>query len=403
MMAGVKGWSRVRWLLVAGLVAAAGIATAALSRGERTAVGVVKARRAPLVVPVLCLGTLEPPAGGVLQAPAAATVAAVLVVEGDRVEKGTPLVRLDDPDLAARAAAARAELQQAREASAVAEAERDGARREAAARAAALEADARLLEKSAIARSVYEADEIALRQAEVRLRAAEARIPSIGGDAAGGRTGAGGPTRLALAAERARDLDARVAALTVRAPFAGAIYGLPRRAGTSLAAGDVVARIADPEQPWVTLDVDPADLPRVGAGQRIVVTFDGLPDESWEGHVTGVAPALHDDSGRAVARVTARLADPRGRLPFNASVNARIVVGEKPSALLVPRAALQRKGERRFVYVDREGRAAAREVSVGLVGLNDVEIESGLAEGDSVLLPGEVSLSEGLRVAPARP
>src|SRR5262249_29017967 len=133
MMAGVKGWSRVRWLLVAGLVAAAGIATAALSRGERTAVGVVEVRRAPLVVPVLCLGTLEPPPGGVLQAPAAAIVAAVLVAEGARVEKGTALVRLDDPDLAARAAAARAELQQAREASAVAEAERDGARREPAA------------------------------------------------------------------------------------------------------------------------------------------------------------------------------------------------------------------------------------------------------------------------------
>src|SRR5262249_44876688 len=191
------------------------------------------------VVPVLCLGTLEPPPGGVLQAPAAAIVAAVLVAEGARVEKGTALVRLDDPDLAARAAAARAELQQAREASAVAEAERDGARREAAARAAALEADTRLLEKSAIPRSVYEGDELALRQAEARLRAAEARIGS-------GSAASSGGSRLALATERARDLEQRLAALTVRAPFAGAVYGLPTRAGASVAAGDLVARLADP-------------------------------------------------------------------------------------------------------------------------------------------------------------
>ena len=396
MMAGVKGWSRLRWLLVAGLVTAAGIATAALSRGERTAVGVAEVRRAPLVVPVLCLGTLEPPPGGVLQTPAAGIVAAVLVAEGARVEKGAALVRLDDPDLAARAAAARAELQQAREATAVADAERDAIRREAAARAAALEADTRLLDKSAIPRSVYEADELALRQVEARLRAAEARSGS-------GGVGSSGASRLALATERARDVEARLAALTVRAPFAGAIYGLPGRAGASVAAGDVVARLADPDEPWVTLHVDPADLPRVATGQRVVVTFDGLPEESWGGRVTAVFPALHDDAGREVARVTGRLADPRRRLPFNASVNARIVVGEKPSALLVPRAALQRTGERRFVYLDRDGRATARDVTVGLVGLGDVEIASGLAEGDHVLLPGEAPLSEGLRIAPARP
>jgi multidrug efflux pump subunit AcrA (membrane-fusion protein) len=165
----------------------------------------------------------------------------------------------------------------------------------------------------------------------------------------------------------------------------------------------VVARLADPDAPWVTLHVDAADLPRVATGQRLVVTFDGLPEESWDGRVTAIAPALHEDAGRDVARVTGRLADPRRRLPWNASVNARIVVGEKPAALLVPRAALQRRGERRFVYVDRDGRAAAREVSVGLVGLTDVEIASGLAEGDRVLLPGEAPLSDGLRIAPARP
>src|SRR5262249_27660775 len=164
-----------------------------------------------------------------------------------------------------------------------------------------------------------------------------------------------------------------------------------------------VARVAAPGEPGVRLHVDPADLPRVATGQRVVVTFDGLPEESWGGRVTAVFPALHDDAGREVARVTGRLADPRRRLPFNASVNARIVVGEKPSALLVPRAALQRTGERRFVYLDRDGRATARDVTVGLVGLGDVEIASGLAEGDHVLLPGEAPLSEGLRIAPARP
>jgi len=74
------------------------------------------------------------------------------------------------------------------------------------------------------------------------------------------------------------------------------------------------------------------------------------------------------------------------------------VAGEKRGALVVPRAALQRDGERRFVFVPVDGRARRRDVAVGLMGLTAVEVTSGLAEGDVVLLPGTTPLSDGVRV-----
>ena len=85
-------------------------------------------------------------------------------------------------------------------------------------------------------------------------------------------------------------------------------------------------------------------------------------------------------------------------LPPNASVNVQIVTGEKNGALAIPRAALFREGDSRFVYRLEDGRARRRDVSVGLVGLNDVEVTSGLKENDPVILPGTVPLSDGLRV-----
>jgi HlyD family secretion protein len=382
--------------VLTGLLAAAGLASVQLARGERVPVRLVPARRSSLVLPVLCLGTLQPPPGGVLHAAEASVVGAILVAEGDRVQKGAPLVRLNDPDLVAKAIAAKEELQQLSGAHAVAVAELAGEKREAAYRKQVLEADARLLEQAAISRSAYEADELALRQAEARVQAAEARAESLG--AASG----GSNTRLALAAARARDLESRVAALTVRAPAPGFVYGLPTRVGEAVTAGQVVANVVDPDQPSVALYVDPPDLPQVATGQRITITFDGLPNQEWEGRVTSVAPALREASGREVARVLGTIADPAHRLPFNASVSARIVVGERSSALLVPRAALHREENRRFVYGERAGRAVRRDVSVGLVGLTDVEVTSGLADGETVLLPGEVPLSEGLRIAPLR-
>jgi hypothetical protein len=66
-----------------------------------------------------------------------------------------------------------------------------------------------------------------------------------------------------------------------------------------------------------------------------------------------------------------------------------------------PRASVLKDGERRYVYLlDGGGRARRRDVQVGLTGLNDIEIVSGLSEKDLVILPGSVPLSEGLRVRP---
>jgi membrane fusion protein (multidrug efflux system) len=70
--------------------------------------------------------------------------------------------------------------------------------------------------------------------------------------------------------------------------------------------------------------------------------------------------------------------------------------------LSIPRAALLRDGDQRYVYVLEKRRARRRPVSVGLVGLSDVEIANGLSEKEIVLIPGAVALSEGMRVNVAK-
>jgi membrane fusion protein (multidrug efflux system) len=103
-------------------------------------------------------------------------------------------------------------------------------------------------------------------------------------------------------------------------------------------------------------------------------------------------------AGREVGEVLGTLADPGASLPPNASVNVQIVTGERKNALVVPRAALYRDGGKRFVFVLDGETARKREISVGLVGLTDVEVTNGLAEKERVLLPGAVPLSDGLLV-----
>ncbi len=184
----------------------------------------------------------------------------------------------------------------------------------------------------------------------------------------------------------------------VRAPADGLVYGLPRRAGEAVAAGQVVANVIDPARRRLRARVDQPDLPKTAPGQRLVVTFDGLPRERWEGTVTFVDPGLREVGGREVGDVLGDVADPGAKLPSNAAVDVQIVTGEKTGALVVPRASVFRDGEKRFVYVLEAGRARRRDVTVGLVGLTEVEVAGGLGDKETVILPGAVALADGVRV-----
>jgi HlyD family secretion protein len=378
-----------RWITAAVVVLALILAAVAFRRPSGQAVPTAQATPRDLRVPITSDGTLEPPPGGEMRASDAATVAALLAAEGQRVKKGTPLVQLANPDLSQSALTARSGALELSEERQRAGADVDQLRRESEHRRHVFEADGRLLKESAIPRATYDSDELAWRDSQERLRQAQARLESLGG-AGGGRA--------ELSAESARELQRRVASLTVRAPADGIVYGLPRKAGETVAAGQVVASVADPEHLRVRTRVDQPDLPRIAVGQRMVVTFDGLPDRRWEGTVLSVPSGVTETGGRQVGEVLGEISDPRLSLPPNASVNVQIIVGEKRGALSIPRAALLRDADQRYVYVLEKGRARRRPVSVGLVGLSDVEITNGLSENEIVLIPGALALSDGMRV-----
>ena len=379
-----------RWAIGTAVVLAVVLAFVAFRGPAGMPAATARAERKNLVVPILSDGSLEPPPGGELRAPEAATVASIPAREGDHVARGDPLVVLENPELTQSALAARSTSAQLTDEKIRAAGELEQARRDAAHAKEVFEADGRLIKESAIPRATFEADELAWRQSAEKLRTAEARYASLAGSA--------GESRLDLARASERELARRVAALTVRSPADGIVYGLPRKTGETVRAGELVASVGDPAHLRIRARVDQPDLPRIAVGQRLVVSFDGLPDKRWDGRVLAVSPGVREAAGREVGEVIGEIADPGRSLPPNASVNVQIVTGEKAGALAIPRAALFRDGEKRFVYRLEDGRARRQDVSVGLVGLNDVEITAGLKDNDTVILPGTVPLSEGARV-----
>lgn len=84
-------------------------------------------------------------------------------------------------------------------------------------------------------------------------------------------------------------------------------------------------------------------------------------------------------------------------------VRVRIFTDEQSDALLVPRSAIFRSGDNGWeVFVVRGSRAEKQVVEVGLINDDEVEVISGLAEGDQVILAPESNLEAGTRVVTTR-
>jgi hypothetical protein len=89
-------------------------------------------------------------------------------------------------------------------------------------------------------------------------------------------------------------------------------------------------------------------------------------------------------------------------LPANAAVDVQVVVAQKRGALTVPRSALRRDGER-YLYAVVNRRAHRREVTVGLIGLSEAEVLTGLREGERVVAEGPPALADDTRVVEVKP
>lgn len=183
---------------------------------------------------------------------------------------------------------------------------------------------------------------------------------------------------------------------TLTAPFDGTILSIDVEPGEWVTASVAVAQIAGTSGEWLEVMLDEADVPQVAEGQAATITFDALPDTPVEGTVTEVAPIATTTSGGTAYRTRIAFdgADLGVRLGMNAT--AEIVISQVDDALLIPTRALESDREAGRYYVTRQTATGTEriEVQVGLRDEDNVQITSGLDEGDTLVLQSLSLLNE---------
>lgn len=188
-------------------------------------------------------------------------------------------------------------------------------------------------------------------------------------------------------------LKARLDQLTVRAGISGIVLKRDVEPGDLAMPAKELMQLGDPAEARVTATVDERDIPRVVTGQTVLMSSDALPGRTVRGHVTEITPG--GDPNQRAFRVRIGF-DPGENLPFGLTLEVNIIVQRHENALLVPTAAVS-EGHAWLVV---DGRASKREVKTGIAGTEKIEILSGLAVGDKVIVSPPDDLEDGDRVRP---
>ena len=337
--------SRYRVLgLLAALLVGLGACTAPPA-GEQPAevernVRVMSLERSTLTEFFEISGPVAPVRGSDLSSEEAGRVSVITHDKGERVEMGEVLVELDRRLLAAEVAAARADLELQKY---------------------NFEQTQRLHEAQKVSRFEKLTAESQFEQAKARYELAKLRY------------------------ERA----------AIKAPFSGLVTNRLVDPGELVAPGVIVARVIDPFTLKLVGSLTEREVTWVKAGAVASVVLDGY-DWPVNGEVAWVGFEADPTTGKFEVEINIDNSDLR--LRSGVVGRARVLKREHPDVIAIPRDAIMHSGDATQVVVVEEGTAVLRRITLGADQGLMVVVESGLQEGEKLVVRGQRDLVDGAKV-----
>ena len=306
-------------------------------------------------------GTLEPEREAVLRAQVSGSVLQTYADQGQAVNAGTVLARIDATGIQDAYTSARAQVVAARNTADIAT--KDLARNEKLLAAGAIaERDIEQSRRSSIAAQA------ALEDANSRLASAERQYRST----------------------------------TVTSPLGGIVSDRPVSAGDVVQPGTALYTVVDPSSMRLEASVPAEQLSLIRVGVPVVFTVSGYPGRQFVGHITRVNPTA-DPTTRQV-RIYVSIPNAGRTLVGGLFASGRVSTATK-NGLVVPAAAVDVRGTQPVVTRVKGGKAEHVNVTIGLTdkSTETTEILAGLMAGDTLLLGAAQGITPGTPVKVTAP
>ena len=314
-------------------------------------VEVAKVKTMPLQDDAQAVGSLKSRQSVVLRPEVAGRVAELAFADGARVRKGQLLLRLDDTLQKAELSQAEAQLSIAR---------------------ANLKRNQELVAENFVAQRVLDESRASLQVAEAQVALAQARLSRM----------------------------------RIVAPFDGTVGIRTVNLGDYVKDGADLVNLEDTSTLYVDFRMPERYQGQLAVGQSVKVQIDALPDRDFTAKVQALDP-LVDANGRSVLVRAAMVPVAGANLRPGMFARVTTVFSVNEAALVVPEEALVPQGNRQLVFKlasEGEGEAAKTvvrrtEVQLGVRRGSQVQIISGLSEGDTVVVAGQQRLQrDGMAV-----
>jgi HlyD family secretion protein len=193
-------------------------------------------------------------------------------------------------------------------------------------------------------------------------------------------------SQLALAQAKYDAAKAVMESLEIKTPFNGIVFEVSAKAGQTYEAEAKLFTIGDPNALEALVSVTEEDYPLVSIGQHAEVYFDARPDVTVKGKVERIIPTrIVGDS--PLYNIYISLDEIPDGLADGMTVDSNVTIASRPGVLCLPRSLVHASGnDKAVVQVWNGSSTESREVSVGLRGDSNIEIVSGLKEGEQVVV-----------------
>ena len=382
--------------VVLGVVATAAILAMTFERQGGTPVRIETVDQRDLVATVTASGNVRATRKVDISSDISAKVAELLVDEGENVEEGQVLLRLDPTRYQAALNRSEANLSQVR--------------------AQVAQAEANLLRASRQAermRSMWASDSLLVSRQEVENAETDLEIQESMLEAS-----TFGVSQAQAAVEEARD---QLSKTVIVAPMSGRVTRLNVEEGETVIVGtmnnpgSLVLTVSDLSVMEVVLEVDETDVPEIALGDEATVELDAFPELEFPGLVTEIGnsairpPSQSAGSGQTPTidfEVVVTLINPPAELRPDLSATAEVITDTRDNQLSIPIISLTLREEEENgnganssasgsardkpdpiegVFVVREGRVTFTPVQVGIAGQEYFEVISGVSPGDSIV------------------
>jgi HlyD family secretion protein len=396
-----RATSNLLWLSGIAVIVLIVFAVRSLTR-DQVEVRVVSVTFQTLSSTVSTNGKVEPIEDFQAHAPMAGAVKQIFVSVGQRVSRGTLLVRMEDADAMARLAAAKSA--EASNQIAVRDVQAGGtvedlsrftgdlasAQLEQQQALTDLASKEKLQQRGAASPAEVAASKQKLDAANLVLQNAQRRSSSrynVGDNQ-------NAQTRLADSKAAVASAQSNLANVDIRSPIDGTVYNIPVSQYDWVQFGENILDVANLNRMQVRAFFDEPEIGKLAVGQPVTIIWDAKRDESWHGHISLAPTSILPYALRNVGVALITIDDPTPDLIPNTNVTVTVTEMKRTNVLSIPREALHTEGPRSFVFRIVAGKLSQTTVTVGVVNQVSVEILSGLSNNDKIVLNAKSSVTE---------